>query len=92
MWTGENDMNTVACGRGSFCNRENIYAVLNLHGYVWTGPDSDIEEATENINIVDLDDDKDFDIDLRWDIISTISGISIGLKNYACIVLAKYAS
>ena len=19
------------------CNRENVYAVLNLHGYVWTG-------------------------------------------------------
>ena len=38
MWTGENDLNTVTCGRGSFCNRENIYAVLNLHGYVWTGP------------------------------------------------------
>ena len=32
-------MNTVTCGRGSFCNRENIYAVLNLHGYVWTGPE-----------------------------------------------------
>ena len=39
MWTGENDMNTVTCGCGSFCNRENIYAVLNLHGYVWTGPE-----------------------------------------------------
>ena len=36
---GENDLNTVTCGRGSFCNRENIYAVLNLHGYVWTGPE-----------------------------------------------------
>ena len=38
VWTGENDLKTVTCGRGSFCNRENIYAVLNLHGYVWTRP------------------------------------------------------
>ena len=38
MWTGKNDLNTVTCGRGSFCNRENIYAVLNLYGYVWTEP------------------------------------------------------
>ena len=39
MWTGENDLNTVTCGRGTFRNRENIYPVLNLHGYVWTGPE-----------------------------------------------------
>ena len=38
MWTGENDLNTVTCGRGTFRNRESIYPVLNLHGYVWTGP------------------------------------------------------
>ena len=38
MWTGENDLNTVTCGRGTFRNRENICPVLNLHGYVWTGP------------------------------------------------------
>ena len=38
VWTSENDLKAVACGRGSFCGRETIYAVLNSHGYGWTGP------------------------------------------------------
>ena len=38
VWTRKNELKTVTCGRGSFCNRENIYPVSNLHGYVWAGP------------------------------------------------------
>ena len=38
VWTCKNDLKTVTCGRGSFCDRENIYAISNSHGYVWTGP------------------------------------------------------
>ena len=28
-------------------NRENIYPVLNLHGYVWTGPNSPADRGTK---------------------------------------------
>ena len=38
VWTCKNDLKTVTCRRGSFCNRENVYVVSNLHGYVWTWP------------------------------------------------------
>ena len=38
MWTGENDLKSVTFGRGSYGNRENIYAVLHSLEYVWTRP------------------------------------------------------
>ena len=54
MWTGENDLNTVTCGRGTFRNRENIYPVLNLHGYVWTGPKLSSNFSMYKINKANL--------------------------------------
>ena len=64
MWTGENDLNTVTCGRGSFCNRENIYAVFNLHGYVWAWPQASDETMPRQGSQATVNPDK---IQLRLD-------------------------